>query len=153
MNIDKKNLAKHFPLSFKKGKTAEKIFFKLLGDGAKWAEPDQDRFEKWDMMDKQGLKYDVKSHKGIYNYIEITSETGFKGWIYGKADVIAFQIYETWALVKRVDLLNWVDENIKDRTTSNKRELYKCFQKKDRKDCVVYVKSIDLIRLAYKIIR
>ena len=45
-------------------------------------------------------------------FIELKCVGGYPGWIYGKSDVIAFQIRNNFVIFNRLNLLKYVEENI-----------------------------------------
>ena len=96
-----------------RGKTVEQQFASILS-GAVFATKEQDMHEHWDVMDEMAVKYDVKGMKNYrrsddkptdrLHWIELRNVNGKNGWLYGEADVIAFETRKWWLLVDREDL-------------------------------------------------
>lgn len=109
-----------------RGYTAEQLYRRLAIDHGFMvtdSTSDQDRIEHWDwMLIKKGrFKVEVKAMKKAngsppqdkFTWIELQGITGYPGWIYGKADVVAFQERKWFRNVKRVALVRIVEEYMK----------------------------------------
>jgi len=136
-----------YPESSEEGKRSEESFRKLAegkGYSVSVASKEQNIEEHWDLeiqKDGESYKVDVKAPKrnsrGDMNvqsefiWVEFRSVQGKPGWLYGKADLIAFQIEidgEFW-LVKRTSLVELVDKLV-DKSqvvTNNQDALYKIY--------------------------
>jgi|TARA_E500000318_G_C3422437_1_gene157822 hypothetical protein len=131
---------------------AEKQFSFKLKDYIH-ASREQDIFEHWDMkgilfdVTDKSFKFDVKGIKrdtrhGNLNtkivWTESKNVRGNPGWLYGKADYIAFEKTDEFVVVDRVILLNFMRNKIEDNDNelvSNPHDaLYKIYQRNGRKD-------------------
>ena len=114
---------------FKSGWKVEVVFTKLMMKlGYKKpivATKDQDIFEHWDrkFIGKNGKEIfiDIKSIKfndENYNLIEFRNNRGNDGWIFGKADYIAFETNNSFLVVDRIKLkeyaFQFIDCDIND---------------------------------------
>lgn len=148
------NYREIFHKDFHEGTQAEILFMKdlklNLDIESRPATKEQNMYEHWDVIDENNVKYDVKKHKGLYNYIELTNQFGNKGWLYGQADVFAFRVYSMWVLVDKEVLQHWVEKNITNKTPIREKKLYRCYQKRNWKDSCAIVKSYDLVKIAYQ---
>lgn len=112
---------------------------------------DQDINEHWDfLIEKNGESYrvDVKSMKreqetedvqDTWTWIEFQSvRENDRGWLFGSADLIAFERSKSFVIVKRTDLIdlvyNIVDMN--SRVKSAKEAKYKLYQRAGRYDLI-----------------
>jgi hypothetical protein len=98
----------------------------------------QDNFEHWAIKmvkDNNSARIDVKgfkeSHKTGFTWIEFKNVNGKKGWINGKAHVIAFEREDRFDLIHRLKLKKFVKNKIVNPTG------------------YVYIKSDDLSEIAY----
>lgn len=140
-------------------RTPSEIEFFNLFPGAKEATKDEDMFQHFDLTIPQG-KVDVKGLKRInrndstftyeYHWVEFQNVRGNKGWVYGDADYIAFEIPEGYLLVDREALLTMCREKVVDRKVGNIKEVYKLYNRQGRKDILTLVKISDLESIAYK---
>ena len=77
----------------------------------------QDMTEHWDIefynpvksikIDVKGLKYKKRNDGNpldIEFWVELVGNTGHLGWVYGKADYIAFEAINEWLIVDREEL-------------------------------------------------
>lgn len=145
-----------------RGDHAEKLFVKIAknrGWGVVPATQSEDMREHWDFMivkDSQRVKVDVKSQKKIhkrdfepsdtYTFVELKNVNGRQGWLYGKADMIAFEFEGYFINVPRARLVKWIDENVNDKFFSEPMPYYK-FSRATRDDVLVLVPIEDLIEL------
>ena len=75
-----------------------------------------------------------------------------KGWLYdGKADLIAFELTQSFRLVDRVELIALVEklENFDAKVSSPKDALYKVYSRQSRPDLLTMIKSEDLLQLRH----
>jgi hypothetical protein len=98
----------------------------------------QDKYEHWDIKiikDKKSARVDVKgykeSHKTGFTWVEFQNINGDKGWINGKAHVIAFEREDRFDLIDRVKLKKFIKSKIVNPTG------------------YVYIKPDDLLEIAY----
>ncbi len=83
-------------------------------------------------------------------WVEIQNVGGNPGWLHGEASIIAFDMPEEggFSVVKRVDLLEYVNQNVSSEVMKNKRDAYKkLYQRKDRQDLITNVHLRDLRKL------
>jgi hypothetical protein len=150
-------------MSWKNFKTQSKIieehFSKCLIN-PKWADSEQDMFEHWDIegeLNGKLLKFDVKGRKKInrldVNYqdnitwVEETNVHGKSGWIKGKADIIVFERCSHWLLVNREELLNLVNNKLKENNYKKGKGIYMIYQRTGRKDKITMVPFQDIEQL------
>lgn len=143
------------------GKTVEQQFAALLNDPV-MATKEQDMHEHWDVMDAMGLKYDVKGMKKYrrsddkptdrLHWIELRNVNGKNGWLYGNADIIAFETRKWWILVERNDLVQFVQGVIFGDFTVDKPEPYKLYQREGRQDLLTILPTVDLLSIATKVL-
>jgi hypothetical protein len=144
------------------GQNAESLFVELAkkqGFKVTPANSHQERIEHWDFLltKEKNLKVEVKSlktfavlHNGRmtkdFLLIEWKTVTGHGGWIYGKADLIAFERQDGFYLIPRKTLLD-LAEKLCAEIWVDKREnmLYRQYQRKERKDIVSAILLSDVI--------
>ena len=113
----------------------------------------EDINEHWDFS--FNIRIDVKTMKKLnrsdedYNedihWIELRNVHGNKGWVHGKAQVIAFETKRSWILVERPRLIELLDSKILDKENFvTSPELYRIYRRSNRKDAVVLVPTNDL---------
>lgn len=99
------------------------------------------------------IKVDVKAQpKGkqshSYRWVEITNVRGASGWLYGKADIIAFEYDEYWMLVPRRALVRLVESKLQGAVTSKdwsgNPQPFHTHTRTDRADVVTMVPVVDL---------
>ena len=101
-------------------------------------------------FDVKGRKKTSRSCKGYSNdwvWIEFKNVQGKEGWIKGKADFIAFELENSFLIVKRAELRELCKKLIKDtktRVTSAKDARYLLYSRKDRKDILTQIKLSDI---------
>ena len=75
-----------------------------------------------------------------------------RGWLYdGKADLIAFELANSFRIVDRLELIALV-ENLVDfeaKVSSSKDALYKIYSRKSRPDLLTMIKSEDVLQLRH----
>jgi hypothetical protein len=86
------------------------------------------------------------------HWIELQNVRGNLGWLYGKADYIAFETLDDWLVVKRTDIINLIDKKVIDKLISKSKNFYTYYQRDNRQDIVVKVPTDDLRRIARKIL-
>lgn len=96
---------------------------------------------------------DVKSRNTAENgeetWIEIRNIAGGPGWLYGKADMIAFEQEDRFILVERDKLRQWIEDNVeKDYVTLAHQALMKVYTRQGREDMITLVKTYHLKGLA-----
>lgn len=139
---------------FKKGKDTEEQFSKLFNNFRK-STKNQDINEHWDLeirhkVDVKGLKKVKRSDNSPnenFHWIEIKNVHGNKGWLYGEADLFAFELKDFWVIVKKEDL----QERIAKKTVKtyfDEPTIYGLYQRKNRKDVMTIIPSYDLCFIA-----
>lgn len=108
-------------------------------------------------------KIDVKARKRVARsddntqddlvWLEFKNVQGKFGWLYGKADWIAFERNEDFVLVKRHDLALMAEKlcAVGDRVAVGKDALYKGYQRSGRKDLLSIVKMSDILELYHQL--
>lgn len=82
-------------------------------------------------------------------WIEFKNVRGQKGWLYGKADFLAFERPLGFSFIKRTALVEWAERNI-DLTkpvSSAKLAYLKGYTRKDRSDLIAFVNFADIVHL------
>jgi hypothetical protein len=154
---------------FKVGKLAEYQFAVSLCEALSYditdvvfATPEQDMREHWDLMVGKE-KIDVKALRKLnrsdkhtnedFHWVEIKNVNGDFGWLYGEADIFAFELNRCYVLVKREALQEFIKIACKDKKPMTNRELYHIFRRENRKDVMTLVKSLDLVAISEYIIK
>lgn len=117
--------------------------------------------EHWDV--KLELKFDVKAIRKINRYdqtpdenihwVELKNINAENGWLYGGADIFAFETNDYWILVPKGKLQKFISEKCSDKQKCEKPELYKLYTRNARKDIITLVKTIDLIFICDQMIK
>ena len=114
---------------------------------------EEDMKEHWDI--KLETKFDVKAIKRVYrngepddniHYVEMKNVYGTNGWLYGKADYIAFELNDYWLIVDRLKLVLFIATKCHAKIWCETPELYKLYTR--GKDIVTLVRTIDLIYIS-----
>jgi len=144
----------------KKGREVEEVFANLFKNAFPTSQ-DEDINKHVDVLITIGV--DVKSLKKInrndqetnehIHWVELKNVQGKSGWLYGEADFFAFEIKDYWIVVDRHDLQKFIANKCKDKIRVIKPELYKLYQRKERKDLITLVTSYDLCYISTKIIK
>ena len=115
--------------------------------------------EHWDYLiekDDQQFKVEVKAEKRIqrkdddsqahFTWVELRNVRGKVGWLFGKADLIAFEKEKTFFFIKRLDLLALVNQkvNLVAKVKSAKDALYKIYTREGRKDKLTLLPTSDI---------
>jgi len=154
---------------FKVGKLVEYQFAVSLCEAAGsdimdvvFATPEQDMREHWDLMVGKE-KIDVKALRKLnrsdeqtnedFHWVEIKNVNGDFGWLYGEADIFAFELNRCYVLVKREALQEFIKVVCKDKKPMTDRELYHIYRRENRKDVMTLVKSLDLVAISEYIIK
>ncbi len=137
--------------------------FALLLDNPVFSNREQDMHEHWDVMDEMGVKYDVKGMKKYrrsddnptdrLHWIELRNVNGDDGWLYGGADVIAFETRRWWIVVERIILARFVKENVPNTKERVQRpEPYKLYSREGRNDLMTLLPTVDLLSIASQVL-
>ena len=116
--------------------------------------------EHWDYhieKDKENFKVEVKSAKRVhrndnriqfeFTWVEIHGvRPKDTGWLFGKADLIAFEKQNSFIFVKRLDLLALVNKkvNLVAKVSDPKDALYKIYRRDGRKDKLTLLPTSDI---------
>lgn len=143
------------------GRSVELRFSSTLTNPV-FATKEEDIHEHWDLMDSMGYRYDVKAMKKYrrsdekptdrLHYVELRNVHGKAGWLYGKAYYIVFETRSWWIVVKREDLVQFI-EGIVDgwEVTIPKPEPYQLYQREGRQDLMTVIPTVDLLALAERV--
>lgn len=141
-----------------KGKKVEEDFVKLFGKPATYSTKEQDINEHWD-VEIDGYKYDIKGVKKVnrddiypnelYHFVELKNVKGKKGWLYGDADYFAFETFKYFIIVEKIKLQSFIANMVtKAYVTSPDKSLYCLYTRKDNKDVITMITSIDLVYIS-----
>lgn len=130
--------------------------FSRIWEDVTWANAGQDMGAKWDL--KVGdITIDVKARKKIrrsdaepsqtMTWVELNTAKGQKGWLYGKADLIAFELVHYWALCSRTELVELIDRKGIPVITAEPT-LYHYYRRKDKLDLLVLVSIEDICSIS-----
>lgn len=152
--------------SLELGEQAENLFI-LLAVRMGWKVSSSSNHENihdhWDYLiekETDSFKVEVKSKKRIqrsedrsqndFIWVELQNVRGETGWLFGKADLIAFEKEKSFLIVKKPDLLKTVNQkvNLVAKVKTPKDALYKIYQRDGRKDKVTLlpIKDIEEIK-------
>lgn len=88
-------------------------------------------------------------------WCEFKNVAGNPGWMYGGAEIIAFDMPEEggFSIVDRVELKDFCEANVEDVSVSHKRDAYmKKYTRKDRADVITILNLLDIKSLdSYRI--
>jgi len=154
--------------SLELGEKAEQLFIILavkLGWKISASSKDENIDEHWDYLiekETNALRVEVKSRKRIsrsdnglqsdLTWIEIHGvRPKDTGWLFGKADLIAFEKEKSFILVKRLDLLALVNKkvNLVAKVRDPKDALYKIYTRSGRKDKLTLLPSKDIEEIKF----
>jgi hypothetical protein len=154
--------------SLELGEKAEELFADLARKAGWQVSPssrDQNIDEHWDFQIAKGgetFKVEVKSAKRVdrsdsgiqfdYTWVEIHGvRPKDTGWLFGKADLIAFEREAAFVFVKRLDLLKVVNKkvNLVAKVTNPRDALYKIYRRDGRKDKLTLLPSVDLEEIKF----
>jgi len=150
-----------------RGTEAELLFYNIML--AKYPDAvfvfptdDQNKFEHWD-IEVNGIKYDVKDEKVLgklnaisqeYVLLEIKNIHGYDGWLFGKADSIAFKYYDSFLISPRLKLIEYNKLNTKKILVKNIDDaIHKLYRrvKNDRLDLITIAPVDDILKFSYQI--
>jgi len=152
--------------SLELGQNAESLFAKSALKHGWLIEPaseDSNKNEHFDyIMSKDGrsLNVEVKSRKRMgrkdsavqdeHVWIELHGvRKDDNGWLYGKADLIAFELKNSFRIVRRADLLSLVKNLVDFNTRVEKptEALYKLYSRSGRSDSLTIIRAEDLLKI------
>lgn len=146
------------------GNYAEKLFNDLaIKNGFKVIKSsrDEDMFDHIDFHVERGIfkaSIEVKSEKKIsrkdydvqssYLWLELRNVNGDSGWVYGKADYIAFQTGEGFLLVKTELLRSYIEDNVNFDSYVDypDQALKRLYNRVGREDILTLISVHDLIK-------
>jgi hypothetical protein len=154
--------------SLELGEQAENLFM-LLAIKRGWkvsaSSQDQNINEHWDCLIEQGytaFKVEVKSKKRItrgdkgtqqeLTWIELHGvRPKDTGWLFGRADLIAFEKQNSFLLVKKADLLAMVNKKVDlvAKVSEPKDAVYKIYRREGRKDKLTLLPMKDINEIKF----
>lgn len=127
------------------------------------ASEDSNKNEHFDYVmskDDRSLRVEVKSRKRMrrkdsnvqdeHVWIELHGvRKDDQGWLYGKADLIAFELKNSFRIVRRTDLLDLVEKlvDFKVKVRKSNEALYKLYSRSGRPDSLTIIRSDDLLKI------
>ena len=104
-------------------------------------------------IDVKGVKKNSRNdteYDDTIHWLELKNVGGEPGWLYGKAEYIAFRTFTKIVFVKRDKLLSFALERIKDKEVVdyNPKECYVPYSRKGRADLILKANITDLEELA-----
>jgi hypothetical protein len=106
-------------------------------------------------IDVKGIKKNSRSDKkpdDTIQWLELQGVTGYPGWLYGKAEYIAFRTFTKIIFVKRDKLLSFALEKVKDKDVvyDTPKECYVPYKRKKwgRDDLALKARTEDLEKIA-----
>lgn len=150
------------------GNKAEELFLRILdskGFSYQKSNQNQDINEHWDyLIEKDGIswKVEVKARKRIQRtdknvqddwiWIELHGvRPDDRGWLYGsKADIIAFEMEDSFIIVKRDELIKLVEQvvDFNSQVNSANDARHKIYQRSGRSDKITLIESEKLRTIA-----
>jgi hypothetical protein len=138
--------------AFRRGLESESRFREMFSHGISKSSVEEDMIEHWDF----NLKFDVKKIRSTdefgesnYHWVEIYNVNGDTGWLYGKADYVAFETLKHWVIVPIKKLKEYIDRHVVKEYADKKP--YYLYRREGRKDKLVMVPTIDLCALGFMV--
>ena len=147
------------------GSKSERLFIGLAskrGFEVKHSSPQQNKIQKIDFyLTKNDVTkgFDVKARKKLsashqnYNddwmWVEFKNADGFKGWLYGEADYIAFEKKDYYLIVDRISLLNFSLKAVdfsKEFARFSEDAKYRLYNRRDSEE-IALVKTSDVKKI------
>lgn len=128
----KENVHDHIDF-FIKGKTETLVGFKFSVD----------------VKARKRKSRDADEYDEEYTWVEFKNVQGKKGWLYGKADKIAFETEAGFLMVDREELAKWCEEKVDfNKAVRNPYSaIYKVYTRKGREDLITRIKTEDIRNL------
>ena len=150
--------------SWKRGQKVEEMFKDILKQKTDTVRPSNltEQFQHVDYFSEMG-SIDVKARKRVARkdlevqddlvWLEFKNVQGNKGWLYGKADWIAFERLKDFVLVKRAELAHLAESlcDLERRALKGVDALYRGYQRKGRKDLLSIIKMTDVLTLPHQL--
>lgn len=131
-------------------------------ESIKFATKEEDISEHWDIS-YLGIKVDVKGLRKLYrndpapdpnyHWIEFKNVRGAAGWLYGSADLFAFELDNSYLCVQRAILQKFIESKCKDKILMRNREPYTIYRRYGRNDILTIARSLDLAQISDFIIK
>jgi len=133
-------IAKRKKLEYRKANVREQY------DHIDWFITIDDREVSFDVKAmKKTSRHDARVRNDIV-WVEYQNVSGNVGWLKGKADFIAFERENDYALVRRKDLLEFCEERIeKTMVYESSQALYKLYSRGGRKDVISMIRMDDVL--------
>ena len=154
--------------SLELGENAEQFFILLavrLGWKISASTSEENINEHWDYLIEKGaakFKVEVKSKKRITRSDKDTQQDltwielhGVRpkdtGWLFGRADLIAFEKEDCFMIVKKADLLKMVNKKVDlvGKVANPKDALYKIYKRKGRRDKLTLLPFRDIEEIQF----
>jgi len=154
--------------SLELGEKAEELFVEIArksGWQASASSKDENINGHWDfriVKDELDFRVEVKAAKRIhrndravqfeYTWVEIHGvRPKDTGWLFGKADLIAFEKETSFIFIKRLDLLAVVNKkvNLVAKVSDPRDALYKIYMREKRKDKLTLLPSNDIEEIKF----
>jgi hypothetical protein len=153
--------------SLELGEHAENLFIVLavrLGWKVSASSSEENINEHWDYLiekEEAAFKVEVKSKKRIqrsedksqndFIWVEIRNVRGETGWLFGQADLIAFEKEKTFLIVKKPDLLKTVNKKVDlvAKVKNPKDAIYKIYKREGRKDKLTLLPMTDIEEIKF----
>lgn len=107
-------------------------------------------------IDVKGIKRNSRNEEldDSIHWLEFQNVVGKKGWLYGKAEMFAFETNKSWLLIGKNKLIVYALSRCEDkqRIYTKMPEPYHLYQRFNRKDIIMKVKTSDLEEIADKIL-
>ena len=113
----------------------------------------------FDTPSRKGIEVDLKTKKKFKNksfdkwiWIEFTNKKGGEGWIYGRAAFIAFETSDSYILVNRKELVEYLSAKNLARfdlpfVTDPWRAKYRVFRRPNTREKLTQIQTHDLLKL------
>lgn len=131
------------------GNSAESRFLRIFPDSIPSSREDN-IYKHIDFYVPDRFSVDVKGNNYPNEiWVEIKNVQGKKGWAWGEADYIAFEMYEIggFIMVDTAELRDFVKENVEKTYTSKKDAYLKLYRRDGRMDTITKVVLSDLLGL------
>ena len=140
---------------YERGKEVEALFAQRL-PLVRWSTVEEDtklHFDGIFIIDGQEARVDIKGHRATHRgesrgdmcWVELANVSGNRGWLFGAADIIAFQFYDDWLLISREKLITFILSRLSAKEVGKKP--YCLYQRDGRKDIIVMVPYEDLKKI------
>jgi len=87
-----------------------------------------------------------------FHWLEFVNGIGETGSLYGDSDFFALELEDCWCLIETSELQKFAEEKTKGKKVGKCKDPYELYQRDNRKDVITKVKTIDLMRIAARII-